>query len=547
MSNSSHRNPYDLETEIETMEILKAQNKKIHELLEEVKRKNDLMVRLQTDNQKYLTIIKENDIYKENLNFQINALGEKFKSLDKESRDKITSLTEEVNRLKKIEKNLSQNLFDKEKIMGEYKSAVEKYEEQIKLIKCEVVERNSIFSKTELEKEELHTKIKNYTMQIDLLTEEIEYIKKDQMQKTKFTSDIKLKLEDKAEELLHILKQNEGQLKTLTDKCSRLEQDNVNLHSANKKYKTEMDELIMHIKSAKEQMLQYKDLDIKFKDCEEFITHQNSQLEAERKKNIELNEIIKQLREDMLLLKESYTGDKSPDYLNQILKGKNEDIKSLQLEVNNLKTTITEFEVTRKEWDDRVSSYNTFIYGYLSTLMQWIETYLGTAINESCNITIPELKFNFNKQKLLSSKLRVKMEKCQNSIIHTHNRVKAQFSNLDNSLQQLRNENQSLHDERSALIQENHDLKNDKENLTDELESTKERFEKLMKEFDHVSQTMDSVKDIRHELAGVCKQFNDIILTQVNNVNDIIKRSNKLSKYSEMLQLSERTELVNYF
>ena len=103
----------DLETEMETMEILKAQNRKIHELLDEVKRKNDLMVRLQTGNQKYLTIINENDIYKENLNFQINTLNEKFKNLDKETSVKITTLTEECNKLKKVEKNLLKEISDK--------------------------------------------------------------------------------------------------------------------------------------------------------------------------------------------------------------------------------------------------------------------------------------------------------------------------------------------------------------------------------------------------------------------------------------------------
>jgi chromosome segregation ATPase len=544
MTTSTSRHPYDIETEIETMEILKAQNKKIHELLEEVKRKNDLLVRVQTDNQKYLTIIKENDIYKENLNFQINQLGEKFKALDKDSRDRVAQLTEDNMKIRKSEKSLSQDVADKERILTEYKAVVERYEEQIRGLRGEIVEKNTTINSLESERNELANKIKNYVLQIELLSQDMEVIRKEHSQKFKFTSDIKNKLEDKADELLVILKQQDSELKTVTDKCVKLEQDNVSLHNSNKKYKSEMDELIKHIQDIKDEILKYKELDVKFKDCEEFIIHQAEQLEAERKKVEEYSETIKKLREEIIMVKDGYTGDRSPDYLNQMLKSKNEDIRNLNNEITSLKVTINEFDLQRKEWDNEVCSYNTFLYGYLGTLMQWIETYLGTAINESCNISIPDLKFDFRKQKLINNKLKSKMEKCQGSIVLTHNRIKVQFDSLDRSSRELRDENQSLTDERAQIIQENNDLKTEREGLIEELESTKERFEKVMRELENVSKTMDGIKEIRSELQGMNKQYLDQIAYEVKAINDEIMRSTKLTKYSEMLPLSQRTDLV---
>jgi chromosome segregation ATPase len=540
----SGRHPYDLETEIETMAILKSQNKKIHELLEELKRKDDILIRVQNDNQKYIAIVKENDIYKENLNFQINALGEKFKALEKEGRDRITQITEECGRLKKVEKGLLQDLSDKEKMLGEYIAVVERHEEQIKNLRSEIVDKNTTIHNFEVEKSELTGKIKNYIIQMDLLSEEIEFVRKDHSQRARVSSDMKIKLEDKVDESISLLKHKDNEIKILSEKCIKLEQDNVSLHTANKKYKSEIDDLVKQIQTIKEEIAIYKQLDRKLKDCEEFAENQSKLLEFERRKNNELNEIINQLKEEILTIKESYAGERSPEYLNQLLKSKSEEIMNLNNEIVIFRTRISEWELIQKECDIEISIYNNFLYGYLGTLMQWIETYVGTAITDSCNITVPDLKFDLRKQKLLSNKLKTRMEKCQGSIQLTHNRIKTQFDSLDRSNGELRNENLTLIDERTRLIQEIKDLTNEKETLIEELHTSKDRFDKFMKELDNATRTLDSLKEVRSVLQNMNKQYLDHFAYEVKVVKDGIARNNKLMKYAEMLSLSQHIDIV---
>jgi len=194
---------YDIDTEEDTMYIIRAQNKKIQNLYSELESKETALQKLISECSRIK--IFEEDI--ENSRRQNFTLNEKIKVLHnsleahhRESNDQLRFSQENENRLKF-------QLESKDKIIFDCDETIKKYEIQINKNKKELNEKSLRITQLRNENEDLKNNLKNYTLKFSVYEEDIKKRKKEKEENGNLYSEAKYNFDNKAQELVDLIKQ----------------------------------------------------------------------------------------------------------------------------------------------------------------------------------------------------------------------------------------------------------------------------------------------------------------------------------------------------
>jgi chromosome segregation ATPase len=431
--------------------------------------------------------------------------------------------------------------------INSYKIDIQNLEESYRKVRNESKEKSIVINNTIAEKEDMGYKLKSYCAHIDSLKDKISKIEIDYDNKLNEMNNMKIIFDQNVDKLVELIKQQNGELQMLDEKCLKYENDNMDLNDMVVKLGYDKEDLYNQIQGLNDDMAKLQDVESLLKQSEGHIDALNLQLESERKRIAELNETLNSTNAEFLKYKDQYKGENSPEYLSTIVAEKDKLINTLNKEISELKQNSSSKDKYISDYEAEFNNYNLFLNSFLHTMIKWIETYFGTSFDRHFNIVVPDLKLEIDGQIKMPKKLKKTLENCYSVLTEIRKRVNTEYNNYDKIINEAKNQNHSLIEEKESLIKENNELKRDNDNLNNELDAANKKIEKLIKEFDQVQDSLNNINNIKTDLSSTSKQYLEYLLNEMKTISDELKQS-KLKSFSDIFEksFSFRENIVNF-
>jgi len=540
-SNIKSGSLYDIEAEEETIFILRAQNKKINELYEEIERKDQVIYNIQNDTTKYEDFQRQIKNYKN----QILTQEDKIKTLENTIEDLNKSSSENLKRASDVENILRTQINSKEKIIFELNETIKQYENQISKYKNDLNEKSLTIVKLRNNNEDLETSFKNSLLKLSLSDEEIKSLKTVNESIIKEMNDIKMKFEDKIDELVDLIKQQNVELTFSTQNFKKIEKENFQLKSLNSNYKKEIEYLIENMKQIKENIEKFSKIEERVKESEILIQDLQNILESEKNKNGELQLKLIEVNEKNNFLTTKVSDNEK---LVDIIKSKDDELKNLELRISDLNNVIMRKDMTCKEIEKEILTFSNYVSDYLITITQWVETYLGVYINLNLNSTKNHFSFevpDLNFEKLFDDNenhnyhgsihhitnyfdclnLNSRIEKFSNVLMTTRVKINEELMVYDDNVSELKDLNANLMYTNEELNKETSIVKKENFELSQYLNSEKEANKNLKLEIKSLKEILNSVDFNKKEMEKSFIKFLENFLMDFKEAKKIIKEN----------------------
>lgn len=281
--------------------VIKSQSKKIKDLTEELEKKDDIIITLQSK-------MNNMDNYKlqmENFKRQVSILEEKLKLYDNEVSSKNNYFSEQfrtvlikVNQISESENKLRNQIISKDKLLRDYDLIIKDQEKTINQLKKQLIDKESINKELKQEFNEITARFKNLTMKMSMREEEYKKLQMEFETKYSLMEEDKYKTEEKVNELIDIVKQQSKELSDFSVQIQINEKEKKLLQKNIEKMKGELEEMYKANFDLKQQLNMINELKKRINETDQVTLNLQKELEAERMANINLskgNSVIKQL------------------------------------------------------------------------------------------------------------------------------------------------------------------------------------------------------------------------------------------------------------
>jgi chromosome segregation ATPase len=539
---------YDIDTEEETMYIIRAQNKKIQNLYNEMESKESALQKLRSECSKIKQIEDELENYRRQnftLNEKMKVLHNSLEAHHRESNDQLRVSHENENRLKF-------QLESKDKIISDYDDTIKKYEIQINMLKKELSEKSLNVTQLKNENEDLKNSLKNYTLKFSLYEDEIKNLKNEKEEMGNTYSQVKFNFDNKAKELVELIKQQNLELNNISSKLLKLESDNNALKNTNSRFKNQIEDLIFENNELNSEIKNLKHLEEHVKEKEKNLFRLNQDLEIEKNKNSELKfNLEKMNQKNSEMLEKIHDLEKLKDHLRR----KNEEINNLNNELESLREFLKSKDNFIKDLEIDITNYVNYINENIHTSLKWADTYLGVYIDSSHTSGIPpfmsyeitqnsqnsqtnqntkeyphDTSYSKSSNKFFNGRVKFNLDQFSQTLINIQKRLNKDINQYEETIYELRNENSGLSQRIESLLNENSHLKEDRIISTENQSNIKEDLHKYKCDVEYYRNLYDIADKKKKELEQTYNNYFDGLISQCKYTYENFKSNPKISE-----------------
>jgi chromosome segregation ATPase len=524
---------YDLENEEETMQVLRVQNKKIQDLYSEIERRDDMIEKLRQD--KISVQIDEYELQLANHKKQIETLEEKNKLIQNNFNDRNETFQNQMKKTVEYESKMKIQLSHKEKLLHEYQSSITLIEGQNSKLKEDISQLNESLCKYKAENEELKKQVKCNHLKNTLMEDEIKLISNEKESILRSEKETKTELDEKIEDLIELLKQQNFELNNQNQKLVRMEKENQNLKFINTSYKKEIDNLLINVKELKTDLDKLKLIENKCIQSENLISDLQNFLNSERSKNTELVNNLNTLNEKFQHFKQKHSGENSPEYLNQIIISNNEEISDLNRKLNTYKELLNNKENFLKDLQSDIQSYTAFVNNNLSTILKWTDTYLGIYVNKN-NISVPNININcFTSASKALLGENIKFEEFVIILTRIRQKLNSDLELYEENLIENQKSYSELENKYNLIFKENSELKAENFKINEDVLGLTNLSEKLKLELKFCKEGYSNQLAILNERENQRNRFVNQINEEFSKIYADIRENQRMSSYSDFI------------
>lgn len=534
--NIRENNFYEIDNDIETMNLIKAQNKKINELYEEISFKENIITNLKQEN--YL--INEYAFENEDLRNKTTTLEKHVDILQNSADEKENFIQKQIQQITELERQVNNKLNHKDKIITEKDCVINELRSNIKKQRNEIENQSERINKLVNLKDELNLEIKNLKISLELKQNETDKFKSKFEDKETENENLKKSFEAKVHELVDLIKSQNAELNNFSIRISNEEKANKDIKNTNKQLEKELDLLNRNLYEMNTNLQNQNNIIENLKQSEKELYNVQDQLDYEKDKAAKLAEELNNLEEAYNSVRNQYSGENSLENLYGVISAKDTQILELQKTNETLNQILNDKDAYLRENEAEILEFVKYVNQFISTAIAWADTYLGVYADKNLsNLTIPDLdyqQFEF----ICNSKF-------LNEI--TNKNLEAFCSNLNKIRSRLHDD---LHFFNETLAKTNAENKQHLETikkLNDEIYLLKNNFEKSVSQntvdrnnLNNMRNDLKFYHDKITSLEKLCQEEDNInkkILSDVNKEYEIlyeIMRSNsKFNCYTEYL------------
>lgn len=549
---------YDIDTEEDTMYIIRAQNKKIQNLYSELESKESSLQQLMSECSR-IKIFEEDLENSKRQNFTLNekikVLHNSLEAHHRESNDQIRLSLENENRLKF-------QLESKDKIIFDCDETIKKYEIQINKYKKDLNEKSLSITELRNENEDLKNNLKNYTLKFSVYEEDIKKIKKEKREIGNLYSEAKYNFDNKAQELVDLIKQQNLELYNMSSKVVHFESNIKALKNTNSRLKSQIDDLIYENKEKNSEISNLRYFENLIKEKEKTLFMLDKDFEIERNKNIDLKFNLEKItHKNSELIEKIYDLEKLKDFL----KSKDEEINILKNQIDSLEENLKEKEIFIKKLEVDITNYIIYINENIHTSLKWADTYLGVYMDSShttgispfinyenfqtnqANKNMKEYSFSNNASLIYShsklndlflhEKVKFNIDQFSQIFFNIQKRLNKDLQQYEETIYELKNENSGLSQRIDFLLNENYSLKDEKVIQSENQSSIQQDLHKYKTDFEYYKNLYDITDKKKKDIEHSYNSYFEELISQFRCIMEKFKNSSN-SKISEMVEFS---------
>jgi len=531
---------FNCEEELESMNLIKAQNRKIKEMYCEMQIRENLINKLKQEN--YILKDISNENYE--LKNKIKNLEKNLENQNKYTEEKEKEVQSLIIQISEIEMKLNNTIFSKEKIIEEKEDLINELKNKLKR---QINENENLVEKTNkfnLLKEEMNSEIKNLYVKLNVVKEELH---KEKILNEDFIKENNLmveKYEEKIKEIVHLMQNQNIQLNEFSKIINDLENDNKKLNEEKLFNKKEIEILSNNLYEMNNNLNKQNMLIENYKITEKKLFDNEGLLIIEKNKNSRISEELNNIENLYTALKNEYSGENSLDNLYRIINDKENLIKDMEFRFEEINNYMDNKDKEMEQNETEILNFIKYIYQFLFTTTQWADTYMGVYTDDAIsNIKIPELDYNnFNfelhHQKnsryindLTNSNL-IKFCDVMNKI---RKRLHEDLHYFNENLAKNSSENKNLKENISSLNQEIYKGKENLEKLNDQNNVDKNNLKNMRNDIKYFQNKLSSIEKLKEEEANINKKILIDIKNEYSVLYEIISSNPKFKSYSEFL------------
>lgn len=221
-------------------------------------------------------------------------------------------------------------LINKDKIIKEYDVSLKEHERIVNQLKKQNLEKEALNKELKQEFNEISARFKNLSVKLNSKEEEFLRTCNDYDGKIKSLEEDKVKTEEKVAEMIDIIKQQSKELSDFYVQFQLFDKEKKTLQKTNANIAKELEECIKANDELKSQFSVISDFRQKIIECDQNMDALHKQLYCEKEKLREEQEKNENLLVELERLKSRLSGENSPDYLRQVIDGKDNEISNLK-------------------------------------------------------------------------------------------------------------------------------------------------------------------------------------------------------------------------
>lgn len=468
--------------EREAFEMIKSQKEKIEELVKEQERKDKLISSLSKKEMSN----DQDKIIIESLNRELIIIKDKLKLQIENEKMQMSAFSERLSECIESENKYKQRLYNKDKQIYELESKVKEISHELKERVNQVKERENLIDEMRSDISEINSEFKSLTSKFYMKEEEVIRLKDENKRIEKGLMIENKELNDRAEQLIEIMKEQSRELNDCQSKIRGLTEMNQSISIMNEKMNEEL------IEKGKEM----NRLELKNRHFESLLKEKTDLLSYEK---VQLN----QIRHEFDKLNKKFSG----------------------IEV--------EKEVFTKQKDEIVSYVNTEI----EAILQWTDTYLGVLFENSYEV--PSLpKFSQFQYEQVNQISHFQFEDLKDCLTNVRMRI-------NDEIDKIRKENNSLKHELEENLLEKEKVNTERMNLKTEVIHLRGENIEMNRNFESLQRTVNNQDAILHQV-NISNEQEEKMILMMENLNKQVFELNKkcnLIGYEEYKKISGNNKI----
>jgi len=534
--NIRDNNLFEIDYDIDTMNLIKAQSKKIRDLYEDINYKENIISTLKKEN----NIMNEHAYVNQELKNKISSL-EKQLDLSKLTLDeKEDFIQNQIKQISDLEKQINNKLNHKDKVITEKENLILELRNTIKKQKGEIENQSDKINKMVIQKDELNLEFKNQKILLEINQNEIKKYKKNSDDHEEENENLKKNFEKKVHELVDLIKSQNNELNNFSIKINTQEKENKELKSTITMLEHELDLLNSNLYEMNCNLQNQNNLIENYKSKEKVLFSLEKELNIEKEKNSKLNTDLSILTENYNNLNNKYSGENSLENLYNIISSKEEQIFNLEKNIEIQNGIISDKDIQLKENESEIQIFIKYINSFLGTSIAWADTYLGVYTDKNIsNLTIPDLKFNefeFNSNpKFLNEIVNKNLEDFCENLNKIRIRLHEDLHFFNENFAKFNAENKHLLDKIKNLNDEIYSLKNELEKSRNQNMVDKNNLNNMRNDLRFYHEKINSLEKICEEENNISKKILADINKEYEILYEIIRSNSKFKCYSDYL------------
>lgn len=512
--------------------MIRAQNRKIQELYEELEKKDVVAQNLQIQ----IGSMETYKIQMENFKRQVSILEEKLRLYETDYSSKSSFLSDQLKLVSEAENKMRNQIVNKDKIIYDFEHLIKDQDNQLASLKQKLIDRESNYADLRQDFNEISAKFKNLTLKSNVKEEEQRKSREDFDIKLEDITREKINIEEKLAQLIDIVKQYSRELSDYNMQVQTLETEKRSLQKLNNHLNEEIGELSRNNQDLYDVVSDLNQIKIQLSDSERIVTNLQGLLDNERNNSSKLTRDLVELREKYQDFRDKHTGENSIENLRSIITTLNNEKLSFRQDLDNSLKSLKNSENRSQELESEIKELTSAANIELKGMIQWIETYLGLYYDNK--FEIPDLPYTVSK----SIKNRIKLDPVKEALKRSRKNMNEELARYEKAIRDLKKEVNDNMQKQEKMICETSDLKNQILEKNEEIYSLGQQLEgyqsNLNVNIDHLSKIKNEINQRQENYNNYFEKLYNMTKTELDN----ILRNEKLKSYSDYVYRNSYTD-----
>ena len=534
--NIRESNFYDIDNDIDTINLIKAQNKKINELYEDITFKEIIIANLK----KEIYVLNEYAYENEDLRNKTTTLEKHIEIFKVSADEKENFIEKQIQQITELERQVNSKLNHKDKVITEKENIILELRSNLKKQRNDIENQSERINKLSYLKDELNMEIKNLKIHLEINKNEIDKFENKYEDKELEKENLNKSFENKVRELVELIKSQNDELNNFSIKLNNEEKEKRDLKNTINELEKELDLLNVNLYEMNNNLQNQNNLIENYKKSEKALFNTENELFYKKEKIAKLTEELNNITDAYNSLSNQYSGENSLENLYNLLASKDQQIFDLQKTIETLNKILNDKDSFLKENEAEIIEFVKYINQFLSTAIAWGDTYLGVYADKSIsNLTIPDLhyqEFDFCcNSKFLNDISNKNLEAFCDNLNKIRVRLHDDLHFFNESLAKTNVENKQHLESDKRLNDDIYHLKNDLEKTQSQNLVDKNNLNNLRNDLKFYHDKINSLEKICEEEDKISKKILADVHKEYQILYEIIRSNNKFKCYSEYL------------